>query len=134
MAVVWCHRWHRHCVAVDVAIATVILPAATVCNCIAHCATALAAALCIVWWHFFPCKGMMWHCSSSCCIVLCSVALRVMPQPCSSYCGIALHPAAFSIMPWHYASCCGIMHHVGHFAPCHRHCTSCCGIGDGIVH
>jgi len=39
VAVVWCHRWHRHCVAVDVAIAAVILPAATACNCIAHRAT-----------------------------------------------------------------------------------------------
>ncbi len=109
MAVVWCHHWHRHWVAVDIAIAAIILPAATACNCIAHCATALAAPLCIVRWHFPPCKGMLWHCSSSCGIVLCSAALCVMPQPCSSCHSLVLHTAALRFIPQCLASCHGVM-------------------------
>ncbi len=109
MAVVWCHRWHCHCIAVDVAIAAIILPAATACNCIAHRATVLAAALCIVQWHFFPCKGMLWHCSSSCGIVLCSMALFFVPWHCASCHSLVLCTAALRFIPQHLASCHSVM-------------------------
>jgi len=101
VAVAWCHHWHCHCIA-----------AATACNFIACHTTALAAALCIVLWHFLPCKGMPRHCSLSHGIVLCSAALHAMPWPCSLYCGIALCATVFCIMPWCYALWCSIMHHV----------------------
>jgi len=106
-----CHSVQLHCMSCH-----------CVGGCIVHCAMA-----------FLPCEGMPWHCSLSCGIILCSMALHVVPWPCSLYCSIVLCAAAFCIVPWHYALWCGIMHHVRHFASCCRHCTSCRSIGDGIA-
>ncbi len=76
-----------------------------------HCALrhCVAAALCIVPWQFLQCKGLLWSCSSSRAVVLCSAALRVVPQPCSFYCSIALRAAALRIVRQHCASCHGVM-------------------------
>jgi len=104
VAVVWCRCWHHHCVAVDVAIAAVILPAATACNCIAHRATALAAALCIVQWHFSHAKG--------CCgVAPRAVALFFVPRHCASCHSLVLRTAALRFIPQHLASCHSIMLH-----------------------
>jgi len=68
-----CHSMQLHCVS---------------CHCI-------VGYICIVPWKFLPCKGVPWHCSLGCGILLCSTSLHIMPQSCSLYCDIALCAIAF---------------------------------------
>jgi len=82
----------------------VILPAATACNFIACCATALAAALCIVPWHFCHVKG----CHG---IALQAMALFFVLWHCMSCHGFVLHTAALCFVPQRFASCHSIMLH-----------------------
>jgi len=110
-AVAWCGRWHRHCVAADVAIAIAVL-----------CAFLLSPQRAIAFRVVQRCTSR--HCVGGC-IARCALAFLCHAKGCR---GDALGAAAMCFVPRHCASCHGMVLCAAplRFTPQHFHATTLC--------